>query len=171
MKLRHLTFATVLGGLLAGGRPASAQEFPMGIAAQVASGVEGGGQGPAAGVRRARTTVRLGAELPISAEDPGPRFAAGLLLEIEPHSSLGADLRYVHLVDNRFAFHVGAVGIFAPAMLFGATAGADFRLALGRRAMITLGPQFRGFFFGNDLADGAVIWQGLFNVGIHVNLH
>jgi hypothetical protein len=115
------------------------------------------------------TLFRIGGEMLLS-DIPGPRVAAGLLLTFEPHTAVGADLRYVHLVGDRFALHVGALGTFAPGSLFGATAGAEFRLPLGRRAAITLGPSLQAFFIGNDLPENFVIWQGLFHVGVHVKL-
>jgi hypothetical protein len=162
-----LLAAALVAGMHEGG--ARAQTFPIGASVDVASGVEGGGKGHATGVRRARTLFRFGGEMALS-EEPGPRVAAGVLLEIEPRTSVGADIRYVHLVGERFAFHIGAIGIFAPTTLFGASVGGELRLSLSRRVAVLAGPTVRAFFVGNDLPDGTVIFQGLFNVGIHVSL-
>jgi hypothetical protein len=155
--------------LLSAPSAALAQPFPVAATAEFASGVEGGGRGHASGVRRMGTLFRIGGEMLLS-EIPGPRVAAGLLLTFEPRTAVGADIRYVHLVGDRFALHVGAVGIFAPSTLFGASAGAELRLPLGRRVSLTAGPALQAFFVGNDLPDGFVIWQGLLHVGVHVNL-
>lgn len=148
---------------------ARAQDFPIGASADIASGFEGGGKGLAKGVRRARTLFRFGGEMALS-DWPGPRIAAGLLLEIEPRTSAGADIRYVHLVGERFVLHLGAQGFFAPSTLFGASAGAELRLPLHRRVALTAGPTLRAHFFGGDLPEGTIIWQGLLHLGVHVNL-
>lgn len=154
--------------LLSEGR-ALAQDFPIGASADVGTGIEGGGKGFATGVRRARTLFRFGGEMALS-DMPGPRVGAGLLLEIEPRTSVGADLRYLHLVGDRFLLHIDARGIFAPSTLFGAAAGAELRLPIAKRISLTVGPTLNAYFFGYDLPEGTVIFQGLLHVGIHVHL-
>lgn len=163
------SLALLLGAAILLAPSAALAQYPVGASAEFASGVEGGGRGHASGVRRMGTLFRIGGEMLLS-EIPGPRVAAGLLLTFEPRTSVGADLRYTHLIGERFALHVGAVGIFAPSSLFGASAGAELRLPLGRRAALTAGPALQAFFVGTDLPDGFVIWQGLFHVGVHVKL-
>jgi len=151
---------------------AAAQEIVLPVIGggfEVASGVEGGGKGHAAGVRRARTSLRVGGELGL-AETPGPNVGAGLLLEIEPHTSVGADLRYIHILGDRFALHAGALAMFAPSTLIGASAGAEVRLRLHRVVSLTAGPTFQAFFTGSDLPENNVIWQGLFHVGFNFRL-
>lgn len=160
--------AAMLAAATLAGR-AVAQEYPIGASLDVATGVEGGGKGHAKGVRRARTALHFGGEMALS-EQSGPRIGAGLLVELEPRTAVGAVVRYLHLVADRFALHLGAVGILAPSTLFGATAGGELRLAVHRRAALTAGPRLQAFFFGEDLPGGTVIFQGLFHVGIHVSL-
>lgn len=166
---RRAAACLALAGALAA-PTAAAQELPtIGGAFEADSGVEGGGKGHAAGVRRARTSLRVGGEVGL-AETPGPMIGGALLLEIEPHTSVGADLRYVHLFSDRFALHVGGIAMFAPSTLIGASAGAEVRLRVHRLVSLTLGPTVQAFFVGSDLPDNNVIWQGLFHVGINFRL-
>jgi hypothetical protein len=148
---------------------AVAQDFPIGASVDVYSGIEGGGKGLAKGIRRAPTLFRFGGEMALS-DWPGPRIGAAVLLEIEPRTAVGADLRYLHLVGERFALHLDGRAIIAPSTLFGAAAGGEARLPLHKRFSLTFGPTLSAFFVGNDLPQGTVIFQGLFHVGVHVHL-
>jgi hypothetical protein len=152
-------------------RVVAADDFPSYAGTfAIGSGLEGGGNGHAAGVRRARTSIRIGGVLGLE-ETPGPSIGAGLLVELEPHSSVGADLRYVHFLDERLSLHIGGVGIFAPSTLFGVTAGAEIRFRVSRRLSILVEPAVRTFFLGDDLAGNTIIWQGLLNAGMVIHIH
>lgn len=148
--------------------PARAQELAIAGVADVATGVEGGGRGYAAGVRRARTLLRAGAEAWVN-ESPKDRLAATLLLEIEPHTAAGVDLRYVRLLSPRFTLQLGGVSMFVPTTLVGATVAADYRLPLKPTVALTATPSVQVFFLGNDLPNDTVLWQGLLHVGVHVD--
>jgi hypothetical protein len=151
-------------------RASEAQELPtIDGSASISSGVEGGGKGHAAGVGRARTTLRFGGEVGLG-ETLGPAIGAGLVLELEPRASVGADLSYVHLFSDRFALNIGGIAVLWPSTLYGATAGAELRFPIHRRISLTVGPSFQAFFAGDDLPDNNVIWQGLVHVGIHFHL-
>jgi hypothetical protein len=157
-------------GALAFAPAARAQQFQPSAIAELSSGVEGGGSANAAGVRRARTTLRLGAELRL---DEAPREAWGVaaLVEIEPHASFGADLVYAHALGQRFRVHAGAVGFFAPETLFGPTLGAQIYLTRPSAPMrLVVGPVFQAFVAGTDLPTGQVLLQGLLRFGVHADL-
>jgi hypothetical protein len=148
---------------------AEAQDYEWAAIAQAEGGVEGGGQGYASGVRQARTTLRLGAELGIP-DTPRTLWSSALVVELEPRSSLGLDLRYGRLVSNHLMFFGGAQAILAPITLYGLVFGAEGRIPFGKSLSLTVGPTFKVFFLGDDLPSGIVIWQALFQAGFHVNL-
>lgn len=148
---------------------AFAEEANFGAGADVSSGVEGGGAGHARGVRRARTLIRVGGDMRITEGEPH-FFGASLRLEIEPHAAVGADVRYAYLAGRYIGLHVAAIAMMAPGTLFGAGAGADVRLPLGKRFAFTAGPTAQAFFLGSDLPDHTVLWQGLFHVGFHLDI-
>jgi hypothetical protein len=161
--------AAALGALLAFSTArASAQEYKLGAYGGVYTGVEGGGAG-AFGVRRARTTLRLGGDASVD-EFPNDIFGVYGIVEVEPHASFGAEARYMRLISPLNVVHVGGIGIFAPSTLFGANAGFDHRFALGKSVALEVGPTIQVFFIGGDLPDNSVIFQGLLQIGIHANL-
>jgi hypothetical protein len=166
---RLLAPAAALLAALAGPVAASAQELHVAATADLASGLEGGATGYASGVRRARTLLSVGAEAQFP-ESPEDRIAAALLLEIEPHTGAGADLRYVRMATNRLFVEIGGVAILTPSTLVGVTAGAEYRLPLTKAFTFTTGPTVQVFFLGTDLPDNEVLWQGLFHVGIQIDL-
>jgi len=145
---------------------ADAQQYIAGAAAEVGSGIAGGAHGQ---MMRARTRLRLGGDLRVD-EDPEDIYGAALLAEVEPRASIGADVRYMRAVGRRFVLHVGGLGYFAPATLFGGAAGVEVRVPLGASSALTFGPEASFFFLGSDLPDGTVFWQGLLQAGIHVDL-
>jgi hypothetical protein len=158
-----------LGALIAlSSTNASAQQYKLGAYGGVSTGVEGGGAG-AFGVRRARTTLRLGGDASVD-EFPNDIFGVYGIIEVEPHASFGAEARYMRLLSPLNVVHVGGIGILAPSTLFGANAGFDHRFALGKSVALEVGPTFQVFFIGGDLPDNSVIFQGLLQIGIHANL-
>jgi hypothetical protein len=163
-----LAALVAVGVTLAPSRRALAQDYEWAAVVQLEGGVEGGGNGFAAGVRQARTTLRLGAELGIP-DPPRTFWSAAVVVEIEPHSSVGADLRYARPVGKHVTMFGGAQAVIAPTTLYGIVFGAEGRVPMGGALSLTLGPTFKAFFSGDDLPSGTVIWQGLFHVGIHVN--
>jgi hypothetical protein len=169
LAVASLSVASGLGAL-AFAPDAHAQQFQPAAVAELGSGVEGGGSASAAGIRRARTTLRLGGELRL---DEAPRESWGLaaVVEIEPHTSFGADFIYAHALGQRFRVHAGAVGFLAPETLFGPTLGAQ--IYLGRPTAPTrfvVGPVFQAFVAGTDLPSRQVLLQGLIRFGIHADL-
>ena len=150
-------------------REAAAQDYAFAAAVSVAGGIEGGGRGYAAGIRRAPFLLRIGGEAQLP-EMPKSIFEVGLLFTFEPSASFGADFRYAHLFGKHLSLHVGGEAVIAPSTLFGATAGAEVLFPIKHRIDLFAGPSVTAFFFGNDLPDGNVVFQGLFHLGIHVDL-
>jgi hypothetical protein len=147
-------------------RPASAQQYLIGGSAAASSGIEGGGPGT---LYRTRTRVRIGGDLRID-ESPDDILEFGLQAEVEPRTAFGADLRYARAASEHFILDAGAIGFLVPSSLYGVCAGMTYRILLGKRAQITLGPEADFFFLGSDLPDGTVIWQLRFQGGFRVDL-
>jgi hypothetical protein len=164
-KLACALTALVLLGL---GRDARAQELLLGGSGSGSSGVEGGG-GHTMALQRARTRLRLGVDMRNS-EEPKDVLGIGVLLEVEPHTAVGADIRYYRFVDTHFLVDIGAMGIVFPASLFGGTAGLEYRHPIGAKTAFFAGPEVNVFAFGSDLPGGTIIWQGLLQLGLHVDL-
>lgn len=153
---------------LAGARDARAQEYLLGGSGGVASGIEGGGGGYGL-MQRARTRLRIGVDARNN-ESPEDGIGAGLLLEIEPHTTVGADARYFRYLGPHFVVDIGLIGYLFPASILGATAGLEYRHPLGPKVSLAVGPEVNVFVFGSDLPSGTIIWQGLLQAGLHVDL-
>ncbi len=147
---------------------ARAQQWLAAGEGTVASGLEGGGD-PRGVVRRMRTTVRIGGDLRVD-ERPNEFYSAAVLLEVEPHTSFGADVRYGRVLSPRWTVDVGAMGYLLPETLLGVTAGAMVRDRPGRGFAFTVGPRVNILFLGSDLPTSRPIWQVLVCGGFHVDL-
>jgi hypothetical protein len=160
--------AVIAGALTLAVTPSTsrAQQPMFSAAADVMSGVEGGGTGYASGVRRARTTLRLGVDAWID-ESPNDLLALAAIVELEPRASIGADLRYTRLVSD-WAFHAGAIAIIAPRHMIGATLGVGYRIPVGEMLTLSVGPTANVYFLGADLPERQVVWQGMLQGGIRV---
>ncbi len=167
MRSTIVILATVLLFLLKS-RSAFAQKYVVAGTAELASGAEGGGDG-ASVVRRARTAMRLGGEVYVD-ESPKDIISAAGLVEMEPRVMVGADARYGHKLSERFSLNAGGIGYFLPRTLFGGTADATFRFPLGKETALQIAPTINAYFLGNDLPQGAVVFQALLRVGIYVKL-
>lgn len=144
---------------------ASAQEYLPAASFHAGTGIEGG----AGSFQRARTRLRFGLELRID-ESPEHGIAAAALVEVEPRSAFGADVRYVRLLSSRIALSAGAMGYLVPSTLLGPCAGVDVRIPLGTKVSLAIGPETAVFALGNDLPNGIVIWQALLQGGFRVDL-
>lgn len=153
--------------IFAGAAEARAQELKLAAAADVASGLDGGTYAGGVGIRRARTTLRLGVDAHVD-ETPENSIAASLLLEIEPHAAVGVDVRYQRMFGHRIALDLGLSSLLAPATLFGAVIGATYRIPVAPRVMFTIGPAITGYFLGSDLPTGTIVWQVLVRGGVRV---
>jgi hypothetical protein len=148
---------------------ARAQVLHASAAADVIAGIEGGGSGYASGVRRTRTMLRAGLEGYVD-EQPLHWFGAGLLVELEPRASFGADLRYLLRFRENMVLHAGATAILAPDNLIGATVGYAYRLPLAKGVELNVNPLVNVFFLGGDLPKDTAIWQGTLSVGARIGL-
>ena len=143
---------------------AHAQQYLIAGEGEVATGVEGGGHG----ARRARTRIRVGLELRID-ESPDDGLSVAGLVDLEPHASVGGELRYLHFVSETFSLHAGGIAYLAPGTLFGGTAGFDAHVPFGARAKklsFIGGPEVTVFPAGSDLPGNSILWQALLQVGI-----
>ncbi len=164
---RVLTVLTLTMLMWLAARGASAQQLVISAGPDIMMGIEGGGSGYAAGVRRTRTTLRFAAEGFID-ESPDNIFAAGVLVEMEPVASVGADLRYMRSFAEQFQFHGGATAIIAPKHMIGATFGFAWRYPLSESVHINLSPTANVYFVGADLPGSSVLWQGIVAGGVRV---
>jgi hypothetical protein len=154
------------------GLPASAmaEEIAPGVALAVdaRAGLEGGGSGYAAGVRRSRTTLRFGAEAWLF-EDADDRLAIGLLAEVEPRLGFGGDFHYQRRLVDWLLVEVGPSAIFAPNVLLGGGLGLSFRPRLDDDIELAVGPLGQLYAGGSDLPD-RVLGQFLINAGMRFGL-
>jgi hypothetical protein len=155
--------ATFALSLVLGGN-ALAQSYDATAVADVATGVESGG----AGVRRARSRLRLGVELRVD-ERPSDAFIVACLVDVEPKSSVGFDLRYGRLVGP-FLLTAGPIGYVAPQSLLGGAGAATARVSWSSHLALEVGPEVTAFALGTDLPDGSVLWQALLKGGLRVDL-
>jgi hypothetical protein len=147
---------------------ASAQQLVIGGAAQVSSGVEGGG-GRAGTMQRAPTRIRIGGDVAID-ESPENAVGGGVVIATEPRAAFGLDLRYSRIVREKFSFSAGGVAYLQPGSLVGPMAAMEVRFPIAKEFFVTTGPELNVFVFGTDLPDRTVLWQAIFHVGLRVSL-
>ena len=147
---------------------AHAQQYILGGSAGLATGIAGGG-GENSVLERARTRIRLAVDLRVD-EFPKDIFAIAMVAELEPHASVGLDLRYLRMLSKKIEVNAGAIGFLYPASLIGPVAGANYHLPIGTTGNLVVGPEFNVFVIGTDLPSNSVIWQALLQVGFHVDL-
>jgi hypothetical protein len=162
-----LSTGLALAALAAAARPstAHAQEYLPAASAHVASGVEGGGRG----FQRARTRLRMALELRVD-EAPENAIVAAGILDLEPRTAFGFDVRYVRTVTPLVAVSGGAIGYLVPSLLLGPCAGVEVRIPIMKKTYLALGPELAVLALGSDLPDRTVIWQALFQAGFRVDL-
>lgn len=148
-------------------RDASAQQWVAAAQGSIASGVDVGGKDPE--MRRARSTVKLGAELSVD-ERPKDLFSGFLLVQVEPKASFGGALRYSRLLASKSRVFLGGEALVAPRTLFGAGGGFAQGFAISEKTQITAGPTFNVFFVGQDIPDDMIFWQALLEVGFRADL-
>jgi hypothetical protein len=148
---------------------AAAQQAVLSGGIDVAAGIEGGASGYARGVRRSRTTFRFGAEGYLD-ELPDNILSLGVLVEVEPVATFGADLRYLRRFAADFNVHAGFTSIIAPKNMVGGTFGMSYRLGLSDAVALSFNPLGNVYFVGADLPDDTVLWQAMLAVGVRVKL-
>ena len=165
--LVFLAGASALTAVAFAAPPVHAQQLVLAGTADVASGIEVGTYMSGMGMRRARTTLRVGVDASVD-ESPENILAVALLVELEPHATVGADIRLMRNVWKGLAVELGATGYLAPYSLFGGTVGAQYRIPLFKNAWFSLGPSLNAYFIGSDLPANTIVWQGLFRGGLRV---
>lgn len=167
--MRNALSACCIALTLAHATPAEAQKYMYHAAFGMSSGIEAGEQGATAGARRARTTMRLGADIRID-ESPRDILGVGALVEVEPRSALGVDGVYQRRVGTKLLVGGGAIGFLAPSTLFGVTLSSSYQVPVSSGTCVVVGPVVNGFFLGRDLPDETIVWQALVRAGVVVDL-
>jgi hypothetical protein len=145
--------------------PARAQNLLFSGEVGLASGVEGGDPGTGTTeFRRARTRLAAGADTR-SDENPVESLGLRAFVEIEPHTSLGGEVRYVRWLGEHFTGFAGFTGTLAPHTLVGALVGVQAYIPLGRVSLL-IEPSFSALPFGSDLPTDHLLLWGLLCVGV-----
>lgn len=149
--------------------PAAAQRPLLGGYFDASTGMEAGGGHGVMRAHRARTALHLGMTFRVD-ELPKDQLTVGVVAELEPAPTLGAELLYGRWVMPTLLVEAGTTAVIAPETLLGLTAGARFRVRLGPRFSLTFGPRTTFSFIGGDLPEGTVLFNILGVVGIHADL-
>jgi hypothetical protein len=145
--------------------PARAQNLLFSGEVGLASGVEAGDPGSGATeFRRARTRLAAGADTR-SDEDPIQALGLRAFVEIEPHTSIGGEVRYIRWLGEHFTGFAGFTGTVAPHTLVGALVGVQAYIPLGRVSLL-IEPSFSALPFGSDLPTDHLLLWGLLCVGV-----
>lgn len=147
---------------------ASAQRYVPAALFEAATGMEGGG-GKNVSLERAGTRLRVGGDVHID-EDPENGIGFAGLVDLEPRARFGADVRYVRVVQERFALSGGAVGYITPGTAVGPAATLEYRHPIAKSLWLSAGPEVNAFVVGIDVPDKTVIWQALLHLGLRVDL-
>ena len=138
-----------------------------GAVVDVLAGVEGGGRDYASGVRRTRTTMRIGLAGWLE-EAPAHALAAAAVVEIEPVAAIGVDLRYQLRFLDDFVAHLGVTSILSPGQMVGGSIGLAYEVSIGEHFSLGFGPTVNVYFAGDDLADEVILWQAMMGAGARV---
>lgn len=159
------SFAPLLVLLVAS--PASAQQWQLAARAGAASGVEAGDPGTGSTLfRRARTRLLLAVDAAID-ERPEPAYELQIFAELEPHTSLGGELRLSTSLGTASRGFVGVVGVAAPHTLLGGGFGVRLLMDDPATTCLFVEPSVTVLPLGTDLAGDQVIVWGLLSLGIH----
>ena len=166
---RWAVMVTTVFGLSATSH-AEAQQWMLGGHGAVATGLEGGDPGRGETTfRRARTRLSAGLDLRVD-EAPKDGFGLVVFTELEPHVSVGGELRYLRWFGPSVVGFVGATGTFAPRTLLGADFGIQFHVGEFSGGSFFLEPSFSALPLGTDLPSDRVLFWGLLSGGIHATL-
>ncbi|MBI5537733.1 MAG: hypothetical protein HY898_33725 [Deltaproteobacteria bacterium] len=147
--------------------PAMAQTPVLGGHVGATTGMEAGDPGSGQTTfRRARTRVMVGVDGRVD-EDLKNGLGLVVFAEIEPHATLGGELRYMRWFSPNVIGFVGATGVFAPRTLLGADFGLQFHLPMAAGVTVFFEPSFAALPLGTDLPSDRVLVWGLLSGGIH----
>ena len=145
---------------------ATAQTLLLGGEVGAATGLEGGDPGTGTtAFRQARTRFEAGADVR-SDEDRLNGLGLRGFAEIEPHTSVGGEVRYIRWLGQRFTGFAGFTGTLAPHVLLGGVVGVQVYIPLGRTFSLLIEPTFSALPFGTDLPTENVLLWGLLCVGV-----
>jgi hypothetical protein len=167
---RALTAAT-LALALASPTLARAQQALIGASIGGASGLEiGDGGQPQTVWRLARTRAAASVDWR-SDEDPRTIYLGQIFAELEPATSLGAELRYGRAVGSYVEAYLGASATLAPATLFGPVVAARY-YPLGAKHEWSpfLEPSLTVMPFGTDLPSSKALVWSLLTLGVRLDL-
>lgn len=150
---------------------AQAQRPLLGGQAAIGSGFEAGDPGTGATTfRRARTRLAMGLDMRVD-EHPEDGLGVTVFTEVEPHVSVGAELRYLRWLSPTVIGIVGATGAIAPHTLFGCEFGLQVHVPLDMpNTTFFIEPVFAALPLGTDLPSDRVLIWGLMSAGIHAKL-
>lgn len=147
---------------------ANAQKYVAAGTFEASNGMEGGG-GKESSLVRAPTRLRAGADLHVD-EDPENVIGFAGIVDIEPRTKFGADIRYIRVVNEHFALSGGAVGYITPGTMVGPACSLEYRHPFASKLQLTAGPDLNVFVVGIDVPDKTVIWQAMLHLGLRVDL-
>ncbi|MDB4947107.1 MAG: hypothetical protein JWP97_6641 [Labilithrix sp.] len=165
---RLVSSSLVALALLAAPLTASAQRYVPSATFEAGNGMQGGG-GRESSLVRAPTRLRAGADVHVD-EDPENVIGAAGIVDLEPRTRFGADLRYIRTVGEHFALSGGAIAYITPGTMIGPAATLEYRHPFAKQLMLTAGPEVNVFVVGIDVPDKTVIWQALLHIGLRVDL-
>jgi hypothetical protein len=164
-----VSLATVLFLLLLCGQ-ASAQRLLLGGGIGLGTGLERSDALQDKLFRRARTRIIAPFDLRVD-EDESQGIGIVAVFEIEPRTSVGAELRYMRWLSKRIVGFAGVTSILAPRYLVGVDIGVDLHIPLNKvGTSIFIEPSISALPLGNDLPEDHVLLWGLIALGLHANL-
>jgi hypothetical protein len=135
----------------------------------VGGGLEAGDPGTGKTTfHRARTRIFVGVDTLLS-DSRVERLGLVAFADIEPHTGLGASVRWIHFLGKHAVGFVGLTGALAPHTLFGGEAGMKFVLG-GGDVKFFLEPSIAALPLGTDLPSDKVLLWGLVGLGVHLEL-
>jgi hypothetical protein len=159
--------ATLLAALSAAGR-AHAQRLLMGGEIAVGTGLERSDLLEDRLFRRTRTRIIAGVDGRVD-EQRSEGMAILGFAEVEPHISLGGEVRYLRWLNKAIVVFAGGTGVIAPHTLLGVDVGAQIHIPFDKQMSTSLfiEPSFAVLPLGTDLPDDHILLWGLLSVGIH----
>ncbi|HKQ70260.1 MAG TPA: hypothetical protein VJT73_13015 [Polyangiaceae bacterium] len=164
----RVILATVIA-LLTVTHNASAQRLMSGGGIGLGTGLERSDDLQDKLFRRARTRIVVPFDFRID-EDMSQGIGVVALFEVEPHVSLGAELRYMRWLGRSFVGFAGVTSVIAPRSLLGVDVGADIYIPFGKSGVsLFIEPSLAALPLGSDLPQDRVLLWLLLSAGIHAN--
>lgn len=142
------------------------------VHAESGSGLSIVGVGGQALLRRSPTYIEAGV-VSWLANDDGAWVGGGVRMEVEDRASVGGVVRsgfFLQADVLELRPSIGAVVFIAPYTLVGAEVSALVSVSLGETFAITLRVMADGFFAGDDLIPGTVLFMANATLGLEIRL-